>query len=303
MSSQRTLSRIAVLGAAGQLGRALTQALAERGIPLLRADLDLTDPQAEAAVLDRLSPCAVINAAAYTAVDAAEAQPELAFQINGQAPGRLAQWCRQRAIPFVHFSTDYVFPGSGLRPWTEEDPVSPINVYGRSKLEGERQVRAAGGEWLIFRTSWVYDSTGRNFLTTMLRLAGERETLSIVDDQWGAPTYAPHLAQATLAALDQAWSRPVFPGGIYHVCNGGETTWRRFAHAIFELAGSRDSSLRLRSVLPVTTSEYPSPARRPLNSRLNTEKVRKTFGVALPSWETGLRDCMQGFADRALGEV
>lgn len=293
MSSQRSLSRIAVLGAAGQLGRALTQALAERAIPLLRADLDVTDPQESVAKLDRLSPCAVINAAAYTSVDEAEAHPEPAFQINGEAPGRLAQWCRRRGIPFVHFSTDYVFSGSGLRPWTEEDPVSPLNAYGRSKLEGERQVRAAGGEWLIFRTSWVYDGAGRNFLTTMLRLAGERETLTIVDDQWGAPTYASHLAQATLAALDQACAQPLFPSGIYHVCNGGETTWCRFAHAIFELAGSKGTTLRLRTVVPISSSEYPTPARRPLNSRLNTAKVRNTFGVTLPPWETGLRECMQ----------
>jgi dTDP-4-dehydrorhamnose reductase len=290
---ESTEAPIAVLGAGGQLGRALTAQLGARCVPLTRADLDITDPEATAAALERIGPSVLINAAAYTAVDKAETEVEEAFRSNGEAPGALARWCVQRDIPFVHYSTDYVFSGEGERAWTESDPVSPINAYGRSKLEGERQVGAAGGRWLILRTSWVYDATARNFLTTMLRLGEEREALSVVDDQWGAPTYAGDLATATLSILDRAQGETRFSSGVYHACNGGETTWYRFASAIFELAKSTGHPLRLRALSPISTSEYPSPARRPLNSRLNMEKLTKTFAVALPDWRAGLAACMQ----------
>jgi dTDP-4-dehydrorhamnose reductase len=291
------LSRVAILGAGGQLGRALTAALAERGIPLTRASLDLADLKTAARTLDDLRPTALINAAAYNNVDAAESETELAFCINGEAPGFLARWSCDHEIPFIHVSTDYVFPGTGIQPWTEEDPVAPINAYGRSKVEGEQQVAAAGGRWLIFRTSWMYDESGRNFLTAMLRLGRERETLSVVDDQWGAPTYAPHLAAATLAALDRAMQCPQFPSGIYHACNGGVTTWCRFAAAIFSQAAQLGIPLALRSLSPITTAAYPSPAPRPLNSRLSTEKLLGTFGLALPAWQDGLSACMQNLGN------
>lgn len=288
-------SRIAVLGAGGQLGRALTAALGSRAIPLTRADVDLAELPAGARTLDNLKPCALINAAAYTDVDRAETDATPAFRINGDAAGFLARWSLRGGIPFMHFSTDYVFSGAGTRPWTEQDPASPVNVYGRSKLEGERQVSAAGGRSLIVRTAWIYDRAGRNFLTTVLRLAGERETLRIVDDQWGAPTYAAQLARAALAAFDQALRRPEFPSGIYHVCNGGETTWCGFARAILDRAVSAGHAPAPRSVVPIASSEYRLPARRPLNSRLNTDKFSREFGIRLPPWRAGLAECIEHY--------
>jgi dTDP-4-dehydrorhamnose reductase len=238
----------------------------------------------------------VINAAAYTQVDRAETEERLALTVNGEAPGLIAQWCAERAIPFVHFSTDYVFPGSGDRPWTEEDQPAPINAYGRTKLEGERRVAAAGGAWLIFRTSWVYDASGRNFVTTMLALGQERDTLRIVADQHGAPTYAPQLAAAVIAALDRARGMPVFPSGTYHLCNTGSTTWHGFAEAIFARAAADGMVLSVTSVEPIASASYPSPAQRPANSRLNTDKARKLLDVSMPSWQCGLARCMRRIA-------
>jgi dTDP-4-dehydrorhamnose reductase len=284
---------IAVLGAGGQVGRALAEVLGVAGIALTRAQLDLLDRAGALQTLERIQPAAVINAAAYTAVDRAETEEVLAFRVNGEAPGYLARWCRDRDIPFVHFSTDYVFSGEGARPWTEADPPAPVSVYGRSKLEGERQIAAAGGRWLIVRTSWVYDEQGGNFLTTILRLAAERETISVVNDQRGAPTYAPQLAGAVVTAFSEARNRPAFPSGIYHLCHAGETTWYEFACAIVAAARTAGRRLALRSVVPVTSAEYAAPARRPLNSRLSTAKAAGLLGVALPAWQSGLAECMQ----------
>jgi dTDP-4-dehydrorhamnose reductase len=291
-ADKQEAERVVVLGASGQLGRALTKALGSTAAPLTRADLDLTNMPGAALKLEKLRPAVLINAAAYTNVDQAESETEVAFQINGDAPGFLARWCRQRQVPFLHFSTDYVFSGVGDRPWTEYDPVSPLNAYGRSKLEGERQVMAAGGQWLILRTSWVYDDRGRNFLTTMLRLGAERNALAVVNDQWGAPTYAAHLAKAALAALRVATAQVSFPAGIYHMCNAGQTTWYEFASAIFDRARSEGRSLKLQTLTPVSSSEYPTPASRPNNSRLNTDRLRMTMGISMEPWQAGLLECM-----------
>jgi dTDP-4-dehydrorhamnose reductase len=291
--------RIAIVGAAGQLGRALTLAFAGRAAPLTRAQVDLTHIDDAIATIERTHPDCVVNAAAYTNVDGAESEPELAFKVNGFAPGHLARWCSDRSLPFVHFSTDYVFSGTGDVPWNETDIPDPINAYGRSKLEGERQVAAAGGLSLIFRTSWVYDASGRNFLTTILRLARERDTLSIVDDQWGAPTYAAHLAAGVAKALDRASATATFPSGIYHMCNGGEISWYGFATAIVEGARTRGESLTVRSVRPISTSDYPTAAKRPLNSRLCTAEIERAFDVRLPDWIVGLRDCLDTLAPPA----
>lgn len=293
--------RIAILGAGGQIGRALISTLGDRAIPLLRADLDLTDLPSAAATLDRIRPSAIINAAGYTNVDRAERESELAMQINGEAPGFLSRWSKEHDLPFIHFSTDYVFSGYGSRPWREADAPAPINAYGRSKLDGERQVMAADGHSLIFRTSWVYDNQGRNFLTTILRLAQERQTLNIVDDQWGAPTYATHLAAATVAALERARAGASFPAGIYHACNSGTTTWYRFARALLGLARLRGESLTLTRVVRIRTEQYPTPAHRPLNSRLDTCRLGTTLGVTLPPWQMGLEQCMQVHAGAVAG--
>lgn len=284
---------ILITGSTGQVGRALVELAGERCIGLDRSQLDLSQPERLASCLEQWNPAAVINAAAYTQVDQAEKEEELARTINGEAPGVIARWCAARGIPFVHFSTDYVFAGNGERPWTEEDAVAPLNAYGRSKLEGEQQVAAAGGRYLIFRTSWVYDATGKNFVTTMLRLARERETLNVVADQHGAPTYAPQLAAATLTALEQAQSLAQFPSGIYHLCHSGETTWHGFAEAIFAAARGRGLDLKVQTVGAIPSSAYPVPAKRPENSRLNTAKAQQVLGVRLPDWHVGLSECMK----------
>jgi dTDP-4-dehydrorhamnose reductase len=284
--------RIVVLGARGQVGRALLALLGNGAIGVDRSVADLEQPGALAETLDDIAPDAVINAAAYTQVDRAESEPELAMRVNCESPGVIARWCAARGIPFVHYSTDYVFDGSGERPWLETDPTGPLSIYGASKLAGERRIAEAGGRWLVFRTSWVYDAAGRNFVTTMLRLMGERPTLSIVADQHGAPTYAPHLAAATLAALDRAIAADEFPQGLYHLCGGGETTWHAFAAEIEHEARLRGMELAVESLVPITSDEYPTPATRPRNSRLNTNRAYETFGVRLPEWRRGLVECM-----------
>ena len=272
---------ILILGATGQVGRALTALLGpDKCRALTRSEARLDHPEELATRLDRLKPSAIINAAAYTAVDLAEKEKDSARTINALAPGVLARWCAEHDIPFIHYSTDYVFSGEGDRPWQELDPIAPLNTYGATKAEGESRIAAAGGKWLIFRTSWVYDADGKNFLNTMLRFGAERETLRVVADQHGAPTYAPHLARATLQALEKALQLPVFPSGIYHLCNSGETTWHTFAQAIFEKARALQIPLKVQSVDAISSAEFPTPARRPSNSRMDLSKIRNTFSFS-----------------------
>lgn len=300
-----------VFGGNGQIGQALG-ALLEDAVLLGREEADFSEPESLSAVIAEINPESIINAAAYTQVDKAEEEEALATIINGEAPGVLAREAARRGIPFVHYSTDYVFDGTGDAPRKENANPAPLNAYGRSKREGEKAVVAAGGAYLIFRTSWVYDSFGKNFLTTMLRLGAERETLSVVADQIGAPSYAPHLAEATLEALEEAHKeagmsgrvkrgvnanhRNVFPSGIYHLCNGGETSWHGFAEAIFAEAKRRGMEMRVRSVEPIPSTAYPASAARPLNSRLDCGKLDETFGLRLPDWREGLREAMEACA-------
>lgn len=283
-----------ITGANGQIGSALATALAERdAIFWGRDEVDLSDSAALKAALAETPCSAIINAVAYTAVDRAEEEEALATRINGEAPGVMAVWCAQKNIPFIHYSTDYVFDGSGDSPRSEDAPTAPLNAYGRSKLAGEQAVTAAGGDTLIFRTSWVYDATGKNFLNTMLRLAQEREVLNIINDQTGAPSYAAHLARATVECLDKVQEMDVFPSGIYHMTGGGETTWYGFAQAIFEQARAMGWNLKIKEVNPITTDAYPTPAKRPHNSRLDGSKLREVFGVVMPDWRDALRECME----------
>jgi dTDP-4-dehydrorhamnose reductase len=284
------LSPVVVLGATGQLGRALVATLGDRAVALSRARADLTRMAGTLELLDDIAPAAVINAAAYTRVDDAETEETLANRINGEAPASLARYCATRKIPFVHFSTDYVFSGAGDQPWLETDTVAPINAYGRGKLLGERGVAAAGGDSLIFRTSWVYDGVGRNFLTTMLRLGCDQATLDVIDDQVGAPTYAPSLADAVARAI----VRPSFPPGIYHLCAVGTCSWFEFAETIFASARSRGAALAVESLRRVASADYPTAAPRPLNSRLRTAKAQTAFGIALPHWRDDLEVCLDG---------
>lgn len=283
---------ILIFGANGQVGGALARTLGPDAVALGREGADLSRPETLPSVLDRHRPQIVINAAAHTYVDKAESERELAFALNAQAPGVMTRWCRDHGVPFVHYSTDYVFDGTGDIPWTEENAPHPLNVYGESKRAGEEAVREAGGAFLIFRTTWVYDARGKNFLTTMLRLGREKEELRVVADQQGAPTYAPHLAEATLEALAHARALPSFPSGIYHLCHADETSWYGFAEAIFDAARAHES-LAVRRVIPITTLEFPTPACRPLNSRLNCDKAARVLSVRLPSWQEGLAACMK----------
>ncbi len=281
---------ILLTGRSGQVGWELQRAL----LPLGRvhafghAELDLADAAAVRRTLDEVRPDAIINAAAYTAVDKAESEPELASAINAAAPTLLAEEASRRGALLIHYSTDYVYDGAKAAPYVETDPTGPLGVYGRSKLAGEAGIRAAGADHLIFRTSWVYAARGANFLRTILRLAAEREELRVVSDQIGAPTWARLIAEATAHALRQAMqerSGGTFESGVFHLTAAGETSWHGFAAAI---VGGR-KGLRVKTVTPITTAEYPLPAPRPANSRLDTGAFRARFGLVLPDW----RDCLQ----------
>ncbi len=285
-----------ILGANGQVGKAFA-ALRPGALALTRAEADLSHAGFISQLDKRVGDThitAVLNAAAYTQVDKAEGEgKDEAFRVNAEAVGELAVWCARRDLPLVHFSTDYVFDGQGRTPWRETDAPRPLGAYGESKRRGEDAIANAGGHHLIFRTSWVYDAYGKNFLNTMLRLFAEKETLKVVSDQIGAPTYAPQLAEAALGALEKAVAMPEFPSGIYHLCNSGETSWHGFAQAIFTLARSYDSGIKCHSILPIPSSEYPTPARRPSNSRLDCTKAREVFEIRMPDWNDGLSACIK----------
>jgi len=288
---------ILLLGANGQLGQELRRALAPLGTivaPTRSGALpdgsacdvaDFDQPASLAALLDRVRPTVVVNAAAYTAVDRAEDDREAAFRANAEAPGVLAHWCAQAGVPLVHYSTDYVFDGQGTRPYREDDATAPLGVYGASKLAGEQAIRAAGGRHLIFRTAWVYASHSANFLRTMLRVGAERDVLRVVADQIGTPTPAALIADVTAQALqhDGALS------GTWHLTAKGETSWHGFAEAIFADAVATGVLPRAPIVEAISTAEYPTPAKRPAYSHLDVAKLEQDFGVSLPSWQEGLK--------------
>ena len=284
--------RILVLGRSGQVGTALTQSLHGLGelIALDRAQLDLTNPDAIRTTLREIQPQILINAAAYTAVDAAESDQAMAFQINAVAPRVMAEESERLGAALIHYSTDYVFDGGKQGAWMEDDATAPLSVYGHSKLAGEQAITDVGGTHLILRTSWVYGLHGKNFLLTMLKLAESRDSLAIVDDQIGAPTWALTIADATSAIIRDAGEPAQLAAlsGIYHLCAGGHTSWFGFAQAIF----SHASVQRKPQLRPITTAEYPTPAQRPHNSILNTDKFRRSFGD-LPTWDDALQTCLQ----------
>ncbi|MEO8485994.1 MAG: dTDP-4-dehydrorhamnose reductase [Betaproteobacteria bacterium] len=283
---------ILVTGASGQLGAELVHALAPFGAVVAtgHADLDLADPAAIVATMRRVQPSLVVNAAAYTAVDLAEKETARADAVNGVAPGVLAEEAKRAGAVLIHFSTDYVFDGSGETPYVEDAPTHPVSAYGRSKLAGERAVAAIGADSLVLRTSWVYGLRGRNFLTTMRRLAAERDELRVVDDQTGTPNWSRELARATARIVSQGLPRVADRRGLYHLTARGTTTWYGFARAILaEVPGVR--------VVPITTAEYSTPARRPRWSVLGTARFERTFGFALPDWQASLADCLASAAD------
>lgn len=289
--------RILLIGADGQVGWELRRTLTPLG-HLIAASLDgawgpradLTDPDSTRGLIRDTAPDAIVNAAAYTAVDKAEEEGEPARRINADAPALLGDSARERGIPLIHYSTDFVFSGAGERPYREDDEPGPLNLYGKTKLGGEQSLTATGADAVILRTSWVYGVRGGNFLLTMLRLFGEQEELRIVDDQIGAPTWSRMLAEVTAQILHRILRDDLEPEqvrGIYHVTNGGRTSWFGFARAILALSGR---SCRL---LPIPSREYPTPARRPAYSVLDNTKLRETFGLALPDWEVSLRQCLE----------
>ena len=250
---------------------------------------DFTDLDGLARTVAQVRPDAIVNAAAYTAVDKAESEPELARIVNATAPGVLAEAAREAGAALVHYSTDYVFDGTGSKPWTETGPTGPLSVYGRTKLEGEQAIVRANPHHLILRTSWVYGARGSNFAKTMLRLARERDRLTVIDDQFGAPTGADLLADLTAHALPAVLSDPA-KAGVYHATATGEVSWYGYARFVIAQALQAGAELKagVEQVAPVPTSAFPTPAQRPLNSRLDTALFRQTFGLALPNWQSGV---------------
>ncbi|NWL79284.1 dTDP-4-dehydrorhamnose reductase [Pseudomonas taiwanensis] len=284
--------KILITGNSGQVARELQLALAGKAavVSLGRDRLDLAHPEQIRQQVRALAPDLLINAAAYTAVDQAETDADAAVAINATAPGVLAEEAAALGIPLFHYSTDYVFDGAKHGRYVEDDPTQPLGVYGTSKLAGEQAIQAVGGQYLILRTSWVYSLHGRNFLLTMQRLLQEREELRVVDDQVGAPTWAGSIAQATAQLIDQ-WQAGNRHWGVYHLTNRGETSWFGFASAIADqLQAAGKPCARL---VPIPSSAYPTPARRPLNSRLDGRKLANDWQVSLPDWRTALAECLQ----------
>lgn len=301
--------KILLLGKNGQVGWELQRSLAPLGRVLAldrnshghtvdTADFfgDLSQPERLAQTVRTFQPDVIVNAAAHTAVDKAESEPELARTLNALAPAALAQAAADVGAWLVHYSSDYVFNGAGDRPWQEGDATGPLSVYGHTKLEGEQAILASGCRHLILRTSWVYAARGGNFAKTMLRLAAERERLTVIDDQWGAPTGADLIADVTAIAIRSALQQPDL-SGVYHLVASGETTWHGYAsHVVAQARHLKpDIGLKVSEIAPVPTSAFPTPAQRPLNSRLNTRKLQQAFGVVLPPWQQGV--------DRLLTEI
>lgn len=288
---------LVLLGGNGQLGWAIRQQLesAPLSIPL-RTEGDYLQPERLVALVERLRPRGIINAAAYTQVDLAQSEPELAYQINARAVEALAEAARRVGALLVHFSTDYVFDSSGCDPWREEDRPNPLNVYGLSKLQGEQAILASGCHHLILRTSWLHSPYRHNFVKTMLRLGQERASLTVVCDQIGAPTPAAMLARVTLRAIEQTLANPALCG-LYHVTAMGGTSWYDYACFIFTEAQKRRAELKVRELKAVPSHTYSAAAKRPLNSRLDTAKFRSAFGLELPHWREGVEETL----DQLLG--
>ncbi|HDS1559611.1 dTDP-4-dehydrorhamnose reductase [Stenotrophomonas maltophilia] len=295
---------VLVLGGNGQVGQELLRALAPLGpvVATTRSGqlpdgspcetADFGQPGSLPALLDRVQPSVVVNAAAYTAVDRAEQDIDAAFAANAQAPGVIARWCQAQGVPFVHYSTDYVFDGEGSAPYREDEPTAPLGVYGTSKRDGEDAVRAAGGRHLIFRTAWVYAEHGANFLRTMLRLGAERDHLRVVADQIGTPTPAALIADVTALALQH----PAALSGTWHLTASGQTSWHGFAEAIFAEALATGVLHRVPVVEAIPGAEYPTPARRPAWSVLNNSALQQALGIVLPPWQDGLKQVMAAIA-------
>ncbi|MBK9576500.1 MAG: dTDP-4-dehydrorhamnose reductase [Fibrobacteres bacterium] len=283
-------NKILIIGRRGQVGWELRRTLAPLGeiVAYDFPDIDLTKPETLRPIVREVAPDLVVNAAAYTAVDKAEDEVEICHAINALAPKVLAEEAARLGARMVHFSTDYVYDGAKDGRWVETDAPGPLSVYGRTKLEGDEAIAATGVQHLIFRLQWVWGTRGANFVKTMLKLARERKELKIVDDQVGGPTWSRHIAEATSLAVAR-WEAQ---SGIYHMANGGETSWYGFAKAIFE-EDPKKSEQVLESLLPIPTSAYPTKAARPMNSRMDVSKLDRDFGIRLPCWHEALRNSFE----------
>jgi len=287
--------KILLTGVNGQVGGDLLPLLEQMGhvIAPTRADLDLSDAQAIRRFVRDIKPQWIVNPAAYTAVDKAENEPDLAYAINAEAPRAFGETAAELGIPVIHFSTDYVFNGEGSVPWVETDVTSPLGVYGATKLAGEQALASTGAAHLIFRTSWVYSSRGKNFLLTILRLAQQKEELRIVNDQHGAPTWSRDLARMVAHVMRTTSGTTTLSSlhavraveGIYHAAGSGATTWFGFAQEFLRQAAAARAEVKFARLIPISSSEYPTPARRPTNSRLNCARLHKLFGFTLPPWQ------------------
>ncbi|MDE1176989.1 MAG: dTDP-4-dehydrorhamnose reductase [Edaphobacter sp.] len=298
------MAKILLTGTSGQVGAALKTALAPLGeiIAPGRAEMDLGNPESMREFIREVAPRWIVNPAAYTAVDKAESEPELAYAVNEHAVRVFGEEAERLGAGVIHFSTDYVFDGSGDKPYRETDPTGPVSVYGASKLAGEKALAATGAGHMIFRTSWVYGATGKNFLLTILRLARERETMSIVDDQHGAPTWSCDLAKMTQRVIDwvEASARDTelkdaLPqwNGVYHAAGSGETTWFGFASEGVRLAAEREPGVKFASLAGIPTTAYPTPAKRPANSRMSGEKLAARFGWTMMGWKESVAEVVK----------
>lgn len=318
--------RVLLTGVGGQVGGAVVPLLKrfaeERGLEVVapvRGELDLSDAAAVRRYVREVAPRWIVNPAAYTAVDKAEKEPELAYAINAEAVKVLGEEAKALGAAVISFSTDYVFPGDGERPWVETDATGPLGVYGASKLAGEKALAESGAAYFVFRTSWVYGATGNNFLRTILRFAREREEMKVVADQHGAPTWSESLARLvvhTMARMEDATCKTTSQrrdmghpdssrslaeavrevGGVYHACDAGETTWFGFAEEFVRLAKVAEPEQRFARLLPIATSDYPTPAKRPLNSRMSCERLRAQLGFTMPKWEDSVAQVMAAIA-------
>ncbi|MCV6639360.1 dTDP-4-dehydrorhamnose reductase [Candidatus Albibeggiatoa sp. nov. NOAA] len=296
--------RILLIAPTGQVGWELLRCAQPLGtvIPVSRVTnayghVDLSNADSVRRIIQQIKPDIILNAAAYTAVDKAEEETELAFQVNGTAPAIMAEEAKKLNALLVHYSTDYVFDGESASPYTEEDKVNPMGAYGKTKLAGEEGIEAIGGEYLILRTAWVYGIRGKNFLLTMQRLANERDELRIVSDQIGAPTWSYMISQATVQVLSQLYSPQMSKdraqySGIYHLTSGGQTSWYEFAKAIIAREEKQPN------VIPIPTAEYPTPAKRPAYSVLSNQKLQQTFGITVPEWDKTLELCLDAQQER-----
>jgi dTDP-4-dehydrorhamnose reductase len=284
-------------GKNGQVGWELNRTLLPLGeiVALDRSEADLSKPERLRSLVQEIKPNVIVNTAAYTDVDKAESEEELATVINSESPGVLAEEASAIGALLVHYSTDYIFDGTKETPYIEEDKPNPINAYGRSKLKGEEAIQQISPDFLIFRTSWVYSSRGNNFLRTILRLALEKDELAIVADQIGAPTWARLIAETTACCIHQSISdrnKQLFNSGIYHLTSRGESSWHEFAKYIIANSQQQFSNFRVKNIKPISTEEFPTPAKRPKNSRLVTEKIANAYNVVMPSWQKLLALCM-----------